>query len=337
MRADRLLSIMLLLQTRGKLTMVKLADELEVSRRTVVRDIEALSIAGVPVYTEGGHGGGVWLDDKYRVSLTGLKDDELRSLLVNTLPGPLSEIGLERAKKDSWLKLVASLSTAHQAEVERNNQRLVLDPMGWWPNINPTRFLTPLQTAVYQDQMIEVRYERANGTLLERTLEPYSLATKANVWYLVARQDQEFRTYRISRFHEVILLPVHFTRSKDFDLIAYWQDQSRTFIAGIPQYVFTLRLTYEGLQLLRRYNKDVYPYKVIEQPAPPVPPNEGDDGWLSVRIELGSINEARMLVLGMGPTRARVVEPAELHTAVLQAAAEFLHDENWQTVSQSSS
>ena len=301
MRADRLLNIMMLLQTRGKLTTQALADGLEISRRTVLRDIEALSIAGVPIYTESGHGGGIYLDEKYRVSLTGLQEAELRSLFVSTMPGPLADIGLGLAAESSLLKLFAALPTAHQGEVERMRQRMHLDPTGWWPSSDSLSFLNDLLNAVYQDCRIKVVYEQGSGTLIERTLEPYSLVAKANVWYLIASHNGQLRIYRVTRFQAVELLAQTFERSPDFDLAGYWTQHCQTFVANRHQYVFTLRIKDEYRFFLKWYAWGEY--EII---AP-----SDETGWFTARIELGSLDAAGMLVFGLGKN-TEVVEPAEL-------------------------
>lgn len=187
MRADRLLSIMLILQAQGKTTTLSLAETLEVSRRTILRDIEALSIAGVPIHAEAGHGGGVYLDERYRVSLTGLKEAEVRALFVSTRPGPLQDVGLGQAAEATLLKLFAALPSLHRQEAERMQQRIHLDPAWWWHKGETLPYLETLKTAVFDDYRVQVRYERGDGQIVEYILEPYSLVAKASVWYVIAR------------------------------------------------------------------------------------------------------------------------------------------------------
>src|SRR5215831_10443662 len=222
MRADRLLAIMLMLQRRGKMTTQALADELNVSRRTVLRDVEALSSAGVPLYAEGGHGGGVALDENYRVTLTGLKEAEVRALFISSSTRLLRDLGLSEAAESTQPKLFAALPALHRQAVEHFQQRIYIDPVWWWHDDEPLPFWTELQRAVYEDRLIRVIYEHYDGEKVERILEPYSLVAKASLWYLVARRDGEFRTYRIGRFHAVSVVDSHFERQADFDLAAYW-------------------------------------------------------------------------------------------------------------------
>src|SRR5690606_34139 len=140
MRADRLLAIILLLQTRGKMTAQALADELEVSRRTILRDLDALSAAGVPIYAEGGHGGGITLDENYKVTLTGLKEAEVRSLFLSSNARLLADIGLGEAAESTLLKLLAALPVPHQPSVDHIRQRILIDPVWWWHDLQPLPF-----------------------------------------------------------------------------------------------------------------------------------------------------------------------------------------------------
>jgi predicted DNA-binding transcriptional regulator YafY len=309
MRADRLLSIMLILQAQGKTTTQALAEALEVSRRTILRDIEALSIAGVPVYAEAGHGGGVSLDEHYRVSLTGLKEAEVRALFVSSRPGPLRDVGLGQAAEATLLKLFAALPALHRKEAERMRQRIHLDPAWWWQRGDALPYLETLKAAVFDDCHIQVRYERGDGEVNERILEPYSLVAKASVWYLVARRNSELRTYRVSRFVAVDVLDTHFERDEAFDLAEYWHTHTSAFVADMPYFAFTLRVSAVRLQFLRLYTSERY---TIRDTTP-------EDAMLTVDVRLSSLEEARMLVLGLG-TDAEIIEPDSLREAVLLQA-----------------
>lgn len=313
MRADRLLSIMLFLQAQGKTTTNALAETLEVSRRTILRDIEALSIAGVPVYAEAGHGGGVYLDEHYRVSLTGLKEAEVRALFVSTRPGPLRDVGLEQAAEGTLLKLFAALPSLHRLEAERMRQRIHLDPAWWWHKGEVLAHLETLKAAVFDDVCVRVRYERGDGDISERILEPYSLVAKASVWYLIARRDGELRTYRVSRFRAAELLDAHFERDQAFDLAQYWHTHSSEFVANMPEFACTLRLPAVRLQFLRWFAAERY---TIRDTSP-------DGAMLVIDMRLSSLDEARMLVLGLGPD-AEIIEPGDLREAVLDQAQQIV-------------
>ncbi len=313
MRADRLLAIMLILQTQGKTTTLALANRLEVSRRTILRDLEALSMAGVPVQTEAGHGGGVALDEHYRVSLTGLNEAEVRALFVATAAGPLHDVGLGAAAGATLLKLFAALPSLHRQAVEQMQQRLLLDPTLWWPRSETPPCLDTLRAAVFDDGCVQVRYERSDGQVVERQLEPYSLVAKASVWYVIARHAGELHTYRVSRFLSVVRLPERFERAATFDLAQYWQAHINDFIANMPSFAFTLRLAASGLRLLRLYAAGGY---IIRETA-------ADGSTLLVDVQLSSPEEARMLVLGLG-TAAEIIAPDSLRDAVLLQAQQIV-------------
>jgi predicted DNA-binding transcriptional regulator YafY len=309
MRADRLISLVLLLQTRGKTTAAALAEELDVSRRTILRDIEALSMAGVPVYAEGGHGGGIALDEGYRTSLTGLKEAEIRSLFVAGNAALLRDIGLGDAAESSLLKLTAALPAMHQRAVEHIRQRVYIDPLWWWHESAPLPFWDALQTAVYEDRRIRVTYENHGKEFTERVLEPYSLVAKSSTWYLVARRESEMRTYRVSRLHEVALLDERFERDSGYDLAAYWQAHLAEFAAGIDTYEFILRIDPARLNFVRW----------LTPGRSELLAEDAATGWLTVRINVEAPELADMLVFGLG-AQAEVIEPETLRERVRQAA-----------------
>jgi len=331
MRADRLLSLTLLLQTRGKMTTAALARELAVSRRTILRDVEALSLAGIPVYCEGGHGGGVALDEHYRTTLTGLQTSEIRTLFVPRDSAVLRDLGLSDAADSLVLKLLAALPAMHRPTVEHIRQRLLIDSTWWWRNTDTPAFWDELQQAVYEDRMIEVAYEHPDGEVVRRALAPYSLVNKSSLWYLVAQREHELRTYRVSRFREVQLLDQTFARSTDFDLPTYWRDNQKQFVESLMQYHCVLRVHPERIAFI----KWLLPgrWEILgdgngatgARPDPAV--GESADGgttpsaigWICLRIMLDSSLLAKMLVFGLGRD-CRVVEPPDLAQAVLEDA-----------------
>lgn len=205
MRADRLLTMMMLLQTRGKMTSRRLAEELEVSPRTILRDVDALSAAGIPIYAEGGHGGGIMLVDNFRSTLTALQDAEVHTLFIGDHANAFREIGLDEAAKKAMLKLLSVLPTSQRAAVEFMRQRILIDPAWWWRDEQQGPLWEQLQQAVYEDRCIRIIYERYGGDVVKRDLEPYSLVSKSSVWYLIAIRDEQLRTYRVARIGEVVL------------------------------------------------------------------------------------------------------------------------------------
>lgn len=313
MRADRLLSIILLLQTRGKMTAKALAEELQVSRRTILRDINALSFSGIPVYSEGGHGGGIALAEEYRTSLTGLNTAEVQSLFVGHNHDALRDVGLGDAGQRLLLKLLAALPTTHHSTAQHIRQRLMIDPTWWWHDASISPFWEEIQKAVYEDRWIQAEYENFDGKIAERTLAPYSLICKSSVWYLLAERDGELRTYRVNRFHSVRLLDRTFTRNPDFDLPTYWRAHSQGLENLLPQYRCTLRIHPERISFI----KWLMPgrWRLVT--------DGGDREWSTISLSVDSVLLAKMLVFGLSGF-VEVVEPVELQEAVVAQARRVL-------------
>lgn len=311
MRADRLLSMVMLLQVRGKMTAHALAEELGVSRRTILRDVDALSLSGIPLYADGGHGGGIALDENYRLSLTGLKEAEVRSLFISGNAQLLRDVGLGEAAESTQRKLFAALPAPHQPSVDHIRQRIYIDPLWWWHDSEGLPFWPELQKAVFEDYCIRAIYEHYNGEVVERVLEPYSLVAKSSLWYMIARRDGELRTYRVSRFHEVTLLEAHFQRDPGFDLPEYWQSHLQQFTEAISEYEFTLRVHASRMNFARWLTPGRC--EVLDE--------QGE--WFTVRFHIESQELAEMLVFGLGE-HGEVVEPPDLRDAVLAQARKLL-------------
>src|SRR5262245_11112504 len=225
MRASRLLTILLILQARGRTTAQELANELEVSVRTVYRDVESLGAAGVPVYSERGPAGGYQLLDGYRTRLTGLTSAEAESLFLAGMPGPAAELGLGTVLAAAQLKLLAALPPELRSRAARIRERFYLDAPGWFHEADQTPYLAAVADAVWHQRALRVRYRRWGGEV-ERTLEPLGLVLKAGAWYVVARVDEQPRAYRVARILDLVVLDRRFERPGDFDLAAFWQTWS---------------------------------------------------------------------------------------------------------------
>ncbi|HEX2916332.1 MAG TPA: YafY family protein [Chloroflexia bacterium] len=310
MRADRLLSIMLILQDQGKQTVARLAETLEVSRRTVLRDINALTLSGVPVYSESGPGGGVYLDEKYRVSLTGLKAGELRSLFTASLTGPLSDMGLRQSAESGFLKLLAALSPVQRNEVERIRQRLYIDPSAWSNHSQPQATLAGLLEAVFADRRLHLTYKRSDGEIVERTLDPYSLVCKATIWYLLASYKERIQIYRVSRIQHLVILDENFVRSKSFDLTQFWTAQLEQYREYAPPFTCTLEVKEARLQFLTW--PFIYDYEALGKAS--------REGWQTVKLTFDSVEAAEMVVLALTQD-VRILEPASLLETVRQKSA----------------
>jgi predicted DNA-binding transcriptional regulator YafY len=313
MRADRLISIILLLQTRGKMTARALAEELEVSRRTILRDINALSFSGVPVYSEGGHGGGIALAEEYRTTLTGLNTLEVQSLFVTNNNEALRDVGLGDAGERLLLKLLAALPNMHHSTADHIRQRLMIDPTWWWHDASLSPFWEEIQRAVYEDRRIKARYENFNGEIAERTLAPYSLICKSSVWYLLAERDGELRTYRVNRFHSVHLLDESFTRRPDFDLPTYWRTHMQGMQSFPSEYRCTLRVHPERISFIKWLMPGRWELVADAE----------NKGWATLSLSMDSDLLAKMLVFGLSGF-VEVVEPGELKVAVAAQAREIL-------------
>lgn len=224
MRADRLLSILMLLQTRGRMTAHDLAEQLEVSERTIYRDLDALGMAGIPVYTERGPGGGYSLVDGYQTRLTGLTSAEIRALFLPTAPGPLTDLGMQRALEDALLKLSASLPIEARSHIEQTRQRFHIDPSSTSHDGNSTFLLSLVQDAIWNDHRIYLIYQQDNGQHTRCLADPYGLVAKTGEWYLVGAYAGNICTFSIARILLIEATDQVFERPTDFNLAAYWTD-----------------------------------------------------------------------------------------------------------------
>ncbi len=314
MRADRLLSLMLLLQTRGRMTARELAEKLEVSERTIYRDFDALGAAGIPVYGDHGPGGGYALLDSYRTNLTGLTEDEVRTLFMSgAAQKPLADLGLTQASEIAQLKLSASLPTSQLRDAEHMRQRIYFDSGSWFQPQESVPHLQTLQEAIWHDRQVYIAYQRGDGSYGERLINPYGLVAKATVWYLVASIGDDMRVYRVSRINAVAICEACFTRETHFDLAAYWSDWCAEFEANRPQYPVKLRITPEIAVLLPLLWGEGIRKRLDEAAKSPI------NGWLEAMFTFESIESARTNIMGLG-TQAEVIEPLELREAIAEMA-----------------
>jgi predicted DNA-binding transcriptional regulator YafY len=222
MRSDRLLSLLLILQARGRVTAPVVAAELEVSVRTVYRDVEALSAAGVPVWTEQGRGGGIALLPGYRTDMTGLTADESRALVALTGRAVPDDLGMGTALAAAVHKLVAAVPASHRPAAEQARDRVLVDHTGWYRRSSPAPHLTAVQEAVWADRRLRVRYRHGDGEVAGYLLDPYGLVVKAGVWYLVAAHRGRARLFRVDRLLAAEVVEAAARRPDDLDLAAEW-------------------------------------------------------------------------------------------------------------------
>jgi predicted DNA-binding transcriptional regulator YafY len=277
MRADRLISILLLLQVYQKLTARELAKRLEVSERTIHRDMEALSVAGIPVTAERGIGGGWRLLEAYRTNLTGLNEAEIQALFFIKPVRLLADLGLSKASNAALIKLLAALPSMSRQDAERVTQRIHVDTTGWHHTEEDISALSTLQEAIWKERKLSIVYQRDGGSgRFERLVDPLGLVAKGSTWYLVAAVEGEVRTYRVSRVQEAVLTEQPCVRPRDFDLAAFWSESSTHFVATLPQYPVTIRIAQEVLEKVQHAGR----YARIEHANPP-----DSDGWITLRLQ----------------------------------------------------
>lgn len=298
------------------MTAPEIAAELEVSVRTVYRDIEALSTAGVPVYAERGPRGGYRLLDGYRTRLNGLTPAEASSLFLAGLPGPAAELGLAEFATAAELKLLAALPPEPRSRAARMRERFHFDVPGWYHSGDEVPFLTDIAEAVWDDRVVRLRYRRWGPTEVERVVHPYGLILKGGTWYLAAACSGDVRTYRVSRILDAEILDERFDRPPDFDLAAYWQEFAADFAARMYTGQAVVRLRPGAEDLLRcTLGRDVVDKALADAVA-------DADGWARVTIPIESVKHARWQLLRLGAS-VEVVEPAELRALMAETITEL--------------
>jgi predicted DNA-binding transcriptional regulator YafY len=312
MRASRLLSILILLQMRGRLSAEALAQEFEVSVRTIYRDIDQLSAAGVPVYAERGRAGGFQLLDGYRTRLTGFTPAEADALLLTGVGGAASDLGIGAEAAAAQLKLLASLPPDSGASAQRVASRFHLDPMNWYSRAESIDILPALASAVWTEKRIRIRYESWTD-LVTREVDPLGLVLKAGIWYLVAAVKQQPRTYRVSNIRELELLGVTGKRPAKFDLARFWDAWAKEFEARLMKERATVKLSASGLRALR----------AVSEAAAEAARDNGrackPEGWIKADIPIESIGHATGQMLRLG-AEVEVLKPTELRDAVKREA-----------------
>ncbi|MGH3377977.1 MAG: helix-turn-helix transcriptional regulator [Actinoallomurus sp.] len=322
MRASRLVSLLLLLQARGRMTAQELADELEVSLRTIYRDVESLSAAGVPVYADRGPTGGYQLLDGYRTRLTGLTGEEAESLFLTGLHGPAAELGLGTVLAAAELKLMAALPKGMAERAGRVRERFHLDVPGWFHGGDPTPFLTAVADAVWNQRRLSVVYRRwKTPTPVARTLDPLGLVLKAGHWYLIARSgDAEGtdRTYRVDRILELETLGEAFERPGDFDLAAFWRSYLDRFHRDMFSGEAVVRFSPEGMRSLLHLLTPAVIQAARENAGEP-----DEEGWVRTVIPIESVRHAHAELMRFGG-EAEVLEPGELRERMAASARAVL-------------
>ncbi|GAA4390182.1 helix-turn-helix transcriptional regulator [Tsukamurella soli] len=308
MRADRLLAILMLLRHRGRLTAGELAAELEVSVRTVLRDVEALSAAGVPVYTDRGRGGGISLLPGYRTDLTGLTLDEAKALLASA-SGRVHSPAFASAMR----KVAAALPEPHRAAATQAAERILVLPEGFARPRAPEPLLGALQQAVFDGVRIRVRYRARGSDVAERVLDPVGLVHAGEVWYLLARRDGADRTYRVSRFESVEPTGEPTDRPATVDLAAAFEASRASFRETLHDTVVTVLIDPKVRDMVARTI-----IEIIDEAA-------DADGRIRIRARFGGEQHLLRTLWSLGPTVELLDPPAMRQAIAARAAATLEH------------
>ena len=307
MKSDRLLSVLLLMQAKGRVTERELAERLEVSQRTIHRDLEALSASRVPVVALRGSQGGWELDKGWRTQVPGLDESELRALLM-AQPRALGHPRLAAAAESALNKLMAALPGPMREQAAAMRERLHIDPTGWWDTGEDLSMLSVVQDAVARARQLAFDYVRADGVRSARTVDPLGLVAKGTSWYLVARGASGLRTFRVSRMTGATVLASGFERPAKFDLAEHWAHTTAELEGKRKRFSVVLALAPAAAQMLAS-RCPVSPIQVAKK-ASPIP-----DGWLTLRAEFDDEQFARFVVMGLG-TRVRAIEPVEFRRLI---------------------
>jgi predicted DNA-binding transcriptional regulator YafY len=312
MRASRLITVLLMLQSRGRVTARQLADELEVSIRTVYRDIDELSASGIPVFADRGAHGGYQLVEGYRTRLTGLTPEEAESLFLSGYPGPAAQLGLGTVLAAAQLKVLAALPPELRGRASRLRQRFHLDAPGWFQEPDSAPTLQQLAEAVWSDRSLEIRYRRGSddGPIVERLVDPIGLVLKAGIWYLVARADDSMRTYRVSRIVDPVVPADRFERPEAFDLADYWGKAVVAYEESLPAFTAIVRVRGDGLE---RITEALGPASVGQPTSDSI--GQGPEGWQTVSLKLEDLSHAEPILLRLG-AELQVLEPADLRERI---------------------
>ena len=316
MRADRLLSLLMLLQSRERMTAKELSLELEVSERTIYRDIEALSAAGVPVYGDPGREGGYALVEGYRTSLTGMTEGELRALFMLSIPTPLAELGLSQELRVALLKLSASLPFWKSEQEKAVRQRFYLDST-WWHQVEmPVPYLQTIYQAVWQDLKLNINYRLVPGVEISQVVSPYGLVAKAGVWYLVYERKSKLHAQRVSNLLAALPLEETFERPENFELAAFWKDWCNRQEQRQRLYPVSVRAA-----------PDLVPLLLIDSGKgvrSEIDPDESKESgkWINLELTFESLESARTRLLAYGGD-IEVLEPRALRLSMCDFAKQI--------------
>ncbi|WP_054710511.1 YafY family protein [Bacillus sp. JCM 19041] len=314
MRAERFIAIISLLQNRGRITTEALAEELHVSPRTILRDMDALSVAGIPIYSVRGKHGGWSLLDGFKTNLTSLKPGDLTSLLAFPSEKVLNDLGMNKGMIDVREKLLSSMPIDHRVETKTIWERIYIDTGTWRNASEETTYLEIVQKAVLENRKLEIVYKKVDGREDVREVEPLGLVAKTNKWYLIALRDNQFRTYRVSRITAVTILDDVFKRPTQFNLIHYWEKSKSEFISRLPEYFVILEMNTTILNRITFTSKFIHSLNVKQHHK---------EDWAYVELTFHDKQEALEFCLGFG-NQLRVISPTDLKKEVVRSAQEVI-------------
>jgi predicted DNA-binding transcriptional regulator YafY len=313
MMASRLLSILLILQARGHVSAVELARHFEVSVRTIYRDIDQLSAAGIPVVGDRGRAGGFELGGGFRTTLTGLTQSEAEALFLAGMPGPVADLGLADPLAKAQLKLLASLPAGMRAE--RVAARVHLDTAAWFQTTEKAPHILTIARAVWDERVLRMRYWRGGKAHL-REVAPLGLVLKSGAWYLVAQRDQAILTYRAANITEAEILDQSFQRPSDFDLPLFWTTAAREYEAGLYRITATVRLSPQGWSMLHLLG-----LRAVEAASQSIgQPDEA--GWSTCDLLLETVDSGVRDLMRLGAD-VEVLLPLALREAMAKAAEDI--------------
>ncbi|MDN3262067.1 WYL domain-containing protein [Streptomyces sp. CSDS2] len=314
MKSDRLLSILLLLQTRGRVPAPELAERLEVSVRTIYRDIEALSAAGVPVYAERGRHGGIGLLAGFRTDVTGLTADESRALFVLAAQGAHAALGLDAALASALRKVMAALPAPHRPAAEVTSRRVLVDATRWKSGPERAADLAVLQDAVFSDRRLRLRYRHSGEREVRTyTVDPYGLVAKAGVWYLVADRRGRPRLFRADRVRRARLLDEPVRRRPGVELADVWEELRRRVEEREAGVEVTVRVRRELADMFRR---------MVAAELTAEPEDDGESPWVTARLAYPALRAVRQLLAFSD--RVEVLDPPEARAELVAGARSVL-------------
>jgi predicted DNA-binding transcriptional regulator YafY len=318
MRADRLLSLLMLLQSRGQMRARELAKELEVSERTIYRDIDALSATGVPIYSDFGPDGGYSLLDSYRTTLTGMTEREVRALFMLNIPAPLADIGLYQELRTALQKMSASLPATLRKDEEQVRKRFYIDSTWWSQGDERVPHLQTIHQAVWEDRWLDIKVRPPFAREIEWRVAPYGLVAKAGVWYLVCERKGRIRVERVSELLNAQINEDNFERPTAFDLAGFWEEWCSEYEALSYLYRVLVRVAPGFISLLPKYFGNQIQDAIKQGGA------ADEEGWHTLELSFESFQSARDRILGFG-RGVEVLEPHALRMSVLDIAEQIVN------------